>query len=131
MKQEIAKRWVVSLRSDNFIQAQGIMTILKNEGPLWCCCMGELCEIIKDEMNLPTMSSTTADQEYPIRIYSGQKAVLPASVLAYTGIQSENGTIESIMASNGTGADCLTSMNDRGVSRAALADIIEQHWEEL
>jgi len=74
MKQEIKKRWVAALRSGEYRQGK---IQLKKENKF--CCLGVLCDIVKDELNLswvthPNMSPPTI---------AGEFLVLPCIVSKY------------------------------------------------
>ena len=47
MKPEIKERWLIALRSGNYQQGKGQL----KDGDRYCC-LGVLCDIVKDEVHI-------------------------------------------------------------------------------
>jgi len=111
MKQEIAERWVQALRSGKYKQGRGV---LKQDESF--CCLGVLCDITKDELELEWIPDPDSDS------LDGGLLVLPLSVMDYAGLSARNPAV---------GVKTLSDMNDAGVKFNRIAKLIEKHWEEL
>jgi hypothetical protein len=113
MKPEIKKRWVEALRSNKYEQGQGY---LNKDGKY--CCLGVLCEVVKDEIGL----SNVLDTDGITMIYGNYKtAVLPSEVEEYCGIES----FQDITYYNNIAS--LEELNDnKGLTFDEIADIIEE-----
>ena len=111
MKEEIKDRWVEALRSGKYKQGKRVLKQGEN-----FCCLGVLCDIAKDELGLEWIHDPDGDS------MDGYPTVLPLRVINYAGLHKRNPTIEKTS---------LTLMNDAGVKFNRIADLIEEHWEEL
>ena len=116
MKREIAEKWVEALRNGEYTQAAGK---LANSERTEHCCLGVLCETaIKEGLKLdvsPSLSSTT--------YFDAEEDNLPESVLDWAGMESALGSYPDGRA--------LVVLNDEGHPFEQIANVIEQHWEEL
>lgn len=116
MKREIADKWVEALRSRKYKQGDGCLRNGDN-----FCCLGVLCDI-------SGLGKWEKSDHYDNGLfYCGTNAVLPGSVMDWSGINHFKGLFKT---DEGDGV-CLTSLNDSGMSFAEIADVIEKHWEQL
>lgn len=113
MKKEIADRWVSALRSGDYAQGIGY---LNNAGNY--CCLGVLCEIVKEEINLPVSDHRLVEYGKV-----GNVAVLPPEVVYFTEMRTDDGFL-----SNGL---TLAGMNDKGMNFNKIADVIEENYQYL
>lgn len=113
MKREIADKWVVALRSGQYVQAK---QALKTETGF--CCLGVLCD-------LSNTDSFTQDEDTGNYEYAGAHDLLPKVVKDWAGVQNEDLFFIGQKTVN------LAEMNDRGQSFSEIADVIEQNWEKL
>lgn len=144
MKAEYKKAWVGALRSGKYHQTTSTLTRIDENGTKSHCCLGLLCDIVKDDLGLLV-------EEKNDRIhYDYSVSVLPASVSmaldldVQTGVPSYKFFLDptredevNIGASPGyvnewISADAadlhLASLNDSGLTFDQIADIIE--WAE-
>lgn len=138
MHKEIAEKWVSALRSGEYQQGTGALVNhdMGNGDILGHCCLGVLCEIaVKEGAGVekigPTERSNRDDYE-EYSYYAGVEfdkadALLPASVMAWSGMRTSDGGHETPDGGSGS----LASMNDGGASFVEIADFIENHYEEL
>jgi hypothetical protein len=126
---EHAKKWVAELRSGKWKQSQKVLTELDGTGNLvGCCCLGVACELFNQENpdilriaeDVPDNGSYT-----PRRTYDDQSGLPPRRVMNWLGLKDRNGTFGP------NGEKSLTGENDAGGSFELIADLIEQHEEEL
>lgn len=112
MKKEVADRWVEALRSGKYEQGRRAL----RKGDTYCC-LAVLCDI-----------SGISDWRHPE--YGGNSEydyvtdLLPRSVMDFAGMKSNGGdySIEN---------QSLAYQNDSGTDFHAIANIIEQNWQEL
>jgi hypothetical protein len=141
MKVEYKRKWVAELRSGNHKQAVGRLTRIDEEGNKSHCCLGLLCDIVKDELGL-----AVRDDESGIVWYNEESGVLPPVVQDAVGLKETSAgvptyefsldpTRETIFdpADEFIGelkVECfhLASLNDDGLTFDQIADIIE--WAE-
>jgi hypothetical protein len=116
---EHRKLWVEALRSGKYEQTQA--RLKRGDG---FCCLGVACDISglgsfePDEMG-NGVSRYVTDGDV-------SNNVLPTPVKQWLGLSNDEGYFISA-----SGADYLTTLNDRGGSFAAIADIIESEPEGL
>lgn len=139
MRKEIAEKWVSALRSGEYSQTTGML--VEHDGDngdiVGYCCLGVLCELaIKDgadvEYYAPKRHFYDDDREDPYWVgaaYDGADALLPASVMAWSGVRTNDGGVNGQRGERGYIS--LSSMNDDGASFVELASFIEKHYEEL
>ncbi len=121
MKKEIADKWVKALRSGEYKQCEGA---LRNYNASYYC-LGVLCEIssldkwIESEIFDDECGENTENEN---DFYLGKDELLPREVMRWSDMKSNNGIFKG---------DDLASLNDSGITFNEIADIIEEHWEEL
>jgi hypothetical protein len=116
MKREVKDEWVAALRSGEFTQATN-----KLYNGVGYCCLGVLCKVLgfKFENAYGTCYCVVGDI---------QNTHLPTSVMEAAGMCSTSGNFDTPLDS---GVDNLIDMNDSGHNFDSIANIIEQHWEDL
>lgn len=117
MKKDIADKWVAALRSGEFKQGR---RALGNKVSNSFCCLGVLCELaVKEEVckKESTENVYTYDARYTW--------YLPHVVKNWANMRTATGEIKSLN-------EYLYALNDIQMkSFTEIADIIEQHYEEL
>lgn len=117
MKQEIMEKWVEALRSGRYEQGRGRL----RRGDKYCC-LGVLCEVLEIPADL-------GDND--LYSYLGRSDILPRTALDLSGMRSISGVLKNLVR-YGDGHYCsLMALNDDGVPFGFIADVIENHWEEL
>lgn len=129
MKQNILKKWVENLRSGKFEQGKAALRSNDNK----YCCLGVLCETIKEEMGISWQSNANGFGYY----FDDRYDILPYSVVNYCGIPGSTGDLkieyitDEINDSGGHEAyTSLTELNDHGLSFLDIANIIEHEYKE-
>ena len=114
MKREIADKWTEALRSGEYKQACGALAISERTEH---CCLGVLCEMaIKDGVEIQVT------QSHGRKLFDGIDNDLPFRVRRWAGMATALGEFDG---------GALVSLNDAGTPFESIADVIEQHWEEL
>jgi hypothetical protein len=125
----IAKKWVEALRSGKYKQI--FSRLHTNTG---FCCLGVLCDIVKDEVRghweeYPTDAAVSGTRKFVVPHAKVEEICpLPITVRNYTGMKSAFGTFIADTAGN---IKSLAGLNDQGASFEEIADIIEKHAEQL
>ncbi len=102
MKKEVMVEWVAALRSGKYEQG---FKMLKSGNTF--CCLGVLCDISPPALD-----------------WFGAAPQLNSAIKHWSGMVSGNGNLDDIT--------CLTKLNDsEGYDFAAIADLIEERWEDL
>ena len=119
MKLEIKTRWVQALRSGKYQQSQ---EALKTDTGY--CCLGVLCDIVKDEIGIDWESHVRTDGmiKYITSSFDGSFEFLPDSVVSYTEVDSNNPKVI-----DGFRFVYFSSLNDGGVDFSVIADTIEEY----
>ena len=103
MNKEVKEKWLKALRSGEYKQASGQLTIDGN-----FCCLGVLCDIHSKEFKI----------KWHEGVYLGASGVLPDSVMNWAGLTNDIVPYEGKYSS-------LMMANDRGYSFEEIANIIE------
>ena len=116
MKKQIADKWVKALRSGDYEQTHGIL----NEPGYGFCCLGVLCDLYPD---------AEWDTEWEEVSFLGQPYELPDEVMAWAGMETKQGNIDSKDI-------VLTDLNDgtsgeKPHSFKQIANTIEKYYKEL
>jgi hypothetical protein len=121
MKPDIKQRWLAALRSGNYEQGKGSLSKIDKKGNVSYCCLGVLCDILKDESKLfkQTYKIKAGNYEYSVYgiEYVDECETLPYSQMEYVGISDADTNI-------------LIEMNDDDVNEKTfneIADYIEDH----
>ena len=116
MNKEIKEKWLIALRSGNYIQGRQVLRDSDNK----FCCLGVLCDIIDKE----AWVADDSNRRTPAFTYDGNRAVLPIHVMEITGIENCFGQLPK----NEGPYTSLTNMNDGGKSFEEIADVIEEYF---
>lgn len=120
MDNNIAREWIVELRSGNYGQATGT---LKGEENTYCC-LGVLCEIA---VRKGIISTPQYLDSFGGWFYQADGNVLPYEVQSWADMASRNG---ALYLENGPEL-FLAGMNDNGATFDELADLIEENMDDL
>jgi len=122
MKKEIKDRWVTALRSGEYQQTKEFLATCDG-----FCCLGVLCDLYINEHDHPSSTRYRIwKNECEFRdtlLGVHENMVLPKEVREWSGLSSSDGAINNV--------ECLTQMNDRGMTFSEIADVIDDKWEEL
>lgn len=119
MNQEIKKRWVEALRSGEYKQGQECLRQKTNDGLAYCC-MGVLCDVLKDEVEL-RWRIRSGEVFTAVTSTDSLEGFLPKEVAKAAGLPSPNPFVKI-----GTEEVSLARINDRlGLSFTEIADLIE------
>ena len=135
MDQEIKTAWVTALRSGEYKQAQGFLKRGYDDGSVNYCCLGVLCEVVKNfgiefnsEVNLLAYDAGT------YTTYDGQQGSLPMEVSGRADI-SPNGQFVGVVAYESPNdgktydANSLVDLNDSAKwNFDKIADMIEEKF---
>ena len=116
MREDIAMEWADML--DSGIIKQG-KNLLENEGKY--CCLGVLCRIVEKRVGLKVTEPIEKGRDV---LFNDECAYLPAEVIDYTKMHSDDGTIPSRDIN-------LSLMNDNGKSFKQIAKIIRTNYKDL
>lgn len=125
MNEIIKARWIADLRSGNHLQGTGFLRQTTIEGKTLYCCLGRLCEIVKEEMNLDWDENGYFD---------GDAKALSHSVKKYCGLELCNPAIPVLpgdnfhpdMIEDESNTTTLAQLNDNGYTFEQIAQIIEE-----
>ncbi len=111
MKKDLKEKWVAALRSGKYLQADGALRKIRNDGKQGYCCLGVLCEI-------------SGIGKWVDGGYYGTYDV---------GNRTLSGTLEGALSKFGFTQRTqlqLVNMNDGGADFAEIADYIERKLYE-
>lgn len=114
MKEDVKNLWVEALRSGKYQQAKHALRWPAIDTFNFCC-LGVLCDL--------SGVGTWEDEGYRC----GQEVrdiELPEAVMRFAGISTDVVDVPRLRVT-------LMGENDRGKTFPEIADIIEQHWQEL
>ena len=115
MKRAIAEKWVAALRNGEYKQTTGK---LANADRTEHCCLGVLCELaIKEGPEMEVWRGVDMRTRF-----DGVDNFLPFVVQRWAGTATALGEFYG---------GALVSLNDEGHPFEQIANVIEQHWEEL
>ena len=129
MNAKIAEKWVAALRSGEYLQGRGQLakvvysTKQPDNAVIKYCCLGILCDLAV-KAGLPIDVGHTDVTAYSDGItYDEGTVYLPPIVQRWADIQTMNGRIDNKTS--------LSKLNDTCKTFPEIADIIEQHVQEL
>lgn len=148
MKAEYKRRWVEALRSGDYDQATEKLTIVDDNGNKSHCCLGLLCELVKDDLGLDVKEVQRVVGGYSLGYATTNEdgdesfatAVLSSPIEQWVGLSHQYGGVPEYnfnldpskpVDDWNAGADVqlhLASLNDSGLTFSQIADIIE--WAE-
>ena len=120
MKPEIKREWLAALRAGKY--KQGRKRLCHND---YFCCLGVLCDLsITDGLGewQPDIAYHTV-KHFTTENHN-QMCVLPEEVEEWAGVHGAEVLIPDLIDREGHG-QCLTDLNDKGLTFDQIADIIE------
>lgn len=121
MKRSIARKWAKALESGEYKQGQGQL----RKGDSFCC-LAVLCNLHAEA------HPEIAAQQKIKKKYLGETAFLPDEVMAWSDINSSDGTLPTDIIVRGIPHGELTSLNDSAkLTFPEIAKVIRKHWKEL
>jgi hypothetical protein len=132
MKPDVADKWINELRSGEYKQATGQ---LRKCGSHWeedpmdssFCCLGVLCDVFLKEHKGQDDAHWWGLRWDRGTVCMGEEYSLPRAVREWAGMKTDNGKLPFVPE----GGDCLTDMNDNGMSFTEIADVIERNVDAL
>lgn len=116
MNAEVKRKWVEALRSGKYRQGKNRLRNTKGE----FCCLGVLCDIAEREGVMPP-TDNIMPSGYVCYGKEQTTMTLPDEVIQWSGVPDSDPMIAPERTS-------LSALNDlRGLSFAAIADLIEKH----
>ena len=132
MKKLWADKWVAALRSGNYKQTQGR---LKKEDAF--CCLGVLCDIVKDKVKGKWVKTEEASYYAGADIFAienglkNEDEIIPEEVMNLTGLKTPSGHLAKKENLAGD-IDSLVDLNDaQKYNFEQIADVIEKKWRTL
>lgn len=116
MKPEYRDKWVAALRSGEYVQGKGNLKLVGETitTPIRHCCLGVLCELVKDEVQGEWRDwHTHARPSFWISNDDHSETILPQTVLRLVGLDREQ-------------CDELANLNDAGTTFEEIAGMIER-----
>lgn len=132
MNPVIKAEWLTALRSDEYTQGKGALTIVAEDGTEKDCCLGVLCKLavkagVLDAGDLSEHRTDVMGAYVKTRHYDKELAMLPHKVAMWAGLSSTNPYLDAGNDTDG-GEPFRKSaavMNDSGRSFADIALAIE------
>ena len=126
MKQSIMKKWVAALRSGEYRQTTGSLTVISGAEDRGFCCLGVLTDLCAKNFDLPLEAVLSIEQG---------GGICP-DVEKWAGMRSDLGHLPRMIPVDpeydGSGqCESLANLNDAGADFKRIADVIEEHWEKL
>jgi hypothetical protein len=123
MYRNVKNLWTEALRSGEYEQGIGRLSLNEPSGKVRYCCLGVLCQVAI-KAGIPVNVQTVEDGwGTPTTFYDGSTASLPASVIEWAGLGSEDPWI---------GEHCASGWNDvYGATFNDIADLLDVHSKEL
>lgn len=131
LRPEHKAKWLTALRSGDYKQGQNRLRTAQDE----YCCLGVLCEILKDEIN---GAWELHGGRYTFVAGAGrigrESSGLPPVLVHLTGVASlghfNNSTKRAMNASLSwaSSRQSLSDLNDTGSTFAEIADVIEKYF---
>jgi hypothetical protein len=133
MKKEIAKKWAETLRSNKYKQGESCLkeTNVKTN-KTYHCCLGVLCELYNEHMKISKKKKLkdVLDKDGQ-HSFNNHIEVLPEEVRVWSGLISNNGTINSASKYYDSYYTSLSAMNDFGCSFKKIANVIDKDWKNI
>lgn len=122
MNSDIKDRWIAALRSGEYEQTKGALQRTRSDAgmPPGFCCLGVLCDLARQEGVIePEGTDPYGVVEYPHGDNGDtETGALPRSVYLWAGLPTDSPRV--------IGGLSLATLNDRGYTFDAIADIIEE-----
>lgn len=121
MNEGIKDKWVEALLSGKYEQGQHELRTRDDK----YCCLGVLCDIMKDEVGGEWVKDEDGDWMFSIpSVDDDNRAVLPATVASRVGFWTDNGSYKD-------GEESLSADNDRGATFEQIAETIKTRFKEF
>lgn len=117
MDAQIKARWIAALNSGEY--KQGIGTL--NSGGKFCC-LGVLCEVLKEELELQVSTS-----EDSLVTYNDSTNFLPVAVKNYAGL-TVAGALKRNVSFDKSTHGTLVSLNDNDMPFSEIAKVIDEQF---
>lgn len=114
MKAEIKKLWLKALTGGKYGQTKNA---LHREGRF--CCLGVLCDLHAKATGGKWVKGVFGDERY----YKGSHDFLPASVMKWAGLKTDNGEFRT----EDGNIDTLSNLNDEGKRFPTIAAAIKKY----
>ena len=134
MDRGIARKWAEELRSGYYEQGSGVLKEEVTAGKIRYCCLGVLCEmaieagVILEALINDDLAKNLGRKEGKVFSFDdGDEQVfgqLPHKVMEWAEVKDCDGFISDKFRS-------LSEMNDDGRTFAAIANVIDDHVEEI
>lgn len=118
MHKEIADKLSAALTSGEYGQAKLALRTADDY-----CCLGVLCDLYRKEVD-PTA-------EWCGGVFLGEANVLPREVQEWAGMRSDNGGFARSNGETGYATECLSGLNDNGMSFNEISEVIQERYGEL
>jgi hypothetical protein len=131
MKEEVKNLWIADLRANP--EKQGFGALHTDTGE---CCLGRLCLVLGYTfVKVDGREGYFPSKDGIIYHEPGDSQVLPEAIRDEAGMKSKNGTLSKVPFF-GYPDTQLSALNDGGPARPRknfneIADVIEQHWQDL
>lgn len=130
MKKSVKEAWIAELRSGNYKQGTGYLTMDNNY-----CCLGVLCELAYKEnvINKSIVNAPKYTKGEVIVHYDTMESILPPAVAAWAGMydpetdEYDEDTFNVLKIIYKNHQTSLAFLNDHDYSFDQIADIIEKH----
>lgn len=113
MNSEIKQKWINALRSGEYTQTLGNL----KDGRGYCC-LGVLCDIYSQEMNVPWEKNP----DYGYYYMHDEEEILPHQVREWAGLPN---SCPEVIDENDVN-QLLVTLNDNGMDFVPISDLIEK-----
>ena len=122
MKQSIMKKWVAALRSGEYRQTTGSLTVISGAEDRGFCCLGVLTDLCAKNFDLPLEELLSLKKDGGIC----------GDVEKWSGMVSAFGDLPKMASAEySVKHKSLADLNDAGAGFSRIADVIEENWEKL
>jgi len=142
MKADIRRRWTAALRSGEYAQGSGQLLFEQaDSGARQYCCLGVLCDLAARDgvvegpvphedlgggVQMAFVGASRWDGSPGVELAD---VVLPHAVADWAGIEGADPWI--VVGTDPAERERLSSLNDEGADFLEIADIIDEHGDEL
>jgi hypothetical protein len=125
MDQQIKKLWVEELRSGKYKQGKERLKIEEENGEVYHCCLGVLCEIYQaNAENKMSLTTITMKNGTIYHMFADSSSYLPKLVCDWAGLKNDLSPLVFNEKSNDR--EALAHLNDWGYSFQEIAAMIEK-----
>ena len=123
MKKRVANKWIKALKSGEYKQTTGHMTVTDFMGTSSFCCLGVLTNLYVEENGLKGFTVDEKDDWIKRDGVNDEgEGKLNNAVIKWSGMKSSTGRL---------GKGSLSDMNDSGISFNFIANLIKDNVEKL